>query len=73
LFLRYVGARAIDHSETMAFRYYIADALQILTENTAKSERSYITVSLRDILTKKNKKESPEEVVERLRRKFEEA
>ncbi|MBO5969489.1 MAG: hypothetical protein J6S14_13430 [Clostridia bacterium] len=47
-------ARFNQHQREMAYRFYVADCLRIITENTAKSVGgAYVTVKFSDVIDPK--------------------
>lgn len=63
--MRYAVARYQSHQRDLAYRFYISEALRIISENTARfGGGSYMTSKFSDIVTPKNRdKRTGEEIV----------
>lgn len=68
--MRYVAARAVEHSELVAYRRYLTDAAMVITKNMASSERAYMTMRYADILAGKKppEEESADAIIDRVRK-----
>ena len=72
-FLRYATARLSERQKDMAYRFYVTDALRMVTENTAKyGKGSYIKTRFYDVMHPKPEEiRTSDEIIAHIREKLE--